>query len=132
MIVRLLKVHPDPLAWHRQAHITIDHPNYNTSPYPQPIYTQAALSEIANMGGGGKIPYPKHIWSPAGGWYGQPQNWKTNTAVFGLIIAACAGLAWRVSAEREHRYRMPERDAFFPSRYWTKQIIEHDKAQKGQ
>ncbi|EXJ81714.1 hypothetical protein A1O1_07779 [Capronia coronata CBS 617.96] len=84
------------------------------------------------MGGGGKIPYPKHIWSPAGGWYGQPKNWKANTAVFGVIIAACAGLAWKVSAEREHRYRMPEREAFFPSRYWSKQIIEHDKAQKGQ
>ena len=68
------------------------------------------------MGGGGKVPYPKHVWSPAGGWYGQPHNWKSNTIVFGIVIAACTALAWKVSAEREHRYKMPEPDKFYPSR----------------
>ncbi|KIW62390.1 hypothetical protein PV04_10570 [Phialophora macrospora] len=84
------------------------------------------------MGGGGKIPYPKHVWSPAGGWYGQPHNWKSNTIVMGVVIAACTAVAWKVSAEREVRYKMPREDVFFPSRYWSKQIIEHEKAQKGQ
>jgi hypothetical protein len=69
-----------------------------------------------NMGGGGKIPYPKHVWSPAGGWYAQPHNWKANTAVAGLVIIGIAGAAWRLSAEREVRYKMPEPDSFFPSR----------------
>ncbi|ETI20261.1 hypothetical protein G647_08295 [Cladophialophora carrionii CBS 160.54] len=84
------------------------------------------------MGGGGKIPYPKHVWSPAGGWYGQPQNWKANTIVMGVVIAACTAVAWRVSAEREMRYKMPREDVFFPSRFWSRQIIEHEKAQRGQ
>ena len=68
------------------------------------------------MGGGGKIPYPKHVWSPAGGWYGQPKNWKANTAFFALVIAGLTGIAWKVSAEREVRYQMPEPDRFYPSR----------------
>jgi hypothetical protein len=68
------------------------------------------------MGGGGKIPYPKHVWSPAGGWYGQPKNWKTNTAVAFAVIIGVMGGAWKLSAEREHRYRMPEEGEFFPSR----------------
>lgn len=68
------------------------------------------------MGGGGKIPYPKHVWSPAGGWYAQPKNWKSNTAIMGVVIAAFTALAWKVSAEREHREKMPPPDVFFPSR----------------
>ena len=71
------------------------------------------------MGGGGKIPYPKHVWSPAGGWYGQPHNWKANTAVCGLIIAGLAGIMWKISAEREVRVRMPEPNRFFPSRKYV-------------
>ena len=70
----------------------------------------------AKMGGGGKVPYPKHVWSPAGGWYAQPHNWKSNTMIFGAVIAGCALIAWNVSANREHRYKMPERTSFFPSR----------------
>ena len=60
---------------------------------------------------------------------------------------------WNISAEREHRYKMPEPGKFFPSRWyspllkakqskakqehvlirtrWSKQIIEHEKAMKG-
>jgi hypothetical protein len=68
------------------------------------------------MGGGGKIPYPKHVWSPAGGWYGQPHNWKGNTIIMGLVIAGITGIMWRVSAEREFRYKMPKEGVFFPSR----------------
>ncbi|OTA63667.1 hypothetical protein K449DRAFT_381399 [Hypoxylon sp. EC38] len=82
------------------------------------------------MGGGPRVPYPKHVWSPAGGWYAQPSNWKTNTAVFMGVIFGITALAWKLSAEREVRYKMPEPDRFFPSRYWTKQIREHEAAQK--
>jgi hypothetical protein len=41
------------------------------------------------------------------------------------IVAA----VWSISAEREHRDRMPEPGRFFPSRYWSKQIIEHERQQ---
>ncbi|PSN71444.1 hypothetical protein BS50DRAFT_486990 [Corynespora cassiicola Philippines] len=82
------------------------------------------------MGGGGKIPYPKHVWSPAGGWYSQPANWKANTAVVGLAVASVAGLAWTLSANREYRDKMPEPHRFFPSRNWSKQILEHESKLK--
>ncbi|KAF4302151.1 hypothetical protein GTA08_BOTSDO10380 [Botryosphaeria dothidea] len=82
------------------------------------------------MGGGGKVPYPKHVWSPAGGWYSQPKNWKANTAVMGGVVIGITGLAWYTSAQREQRSKFPEPGRFFPSRYWSKQIIEHEREQK--
>jgi len=60
--------------------------------------------------------YPKHVWSPAGGWYAQPANWKANTAVFTVVIVGITAMVWSISAEREVRYKMPEPDRFFPSR----------------
>ncbi|KAK4535038.1 hypothetical protein CDCA_CDCA03G1063 [Cyanidium caldarium] len=34
------------------------------------------------MGGGEpRFPYPKQVWSPAGGWWPYPRAWKRNTAV---------------------------------------------------
>ncbi|QKX62353.1 uncharacterized protein TRUGW13939_09512 [Talaromyces rugulosus] len=81
------------------------------------------------MGGGPKIPYPKEVWSPAGGWYAQPGNWKANTAIMFATIFGIAAATWSLSAEREHRDRMPEPGRFFPSRNWSKQIIEHEKQQ---
>ncbi|BDD59778.1 hypothetical protein MAP00_004968 [Monascus purpureus] len=81
------------------------------------------------MGGGGKIPYPKEVWSPAGGWYCQPANWRANTVIAGACIIGIAAATWSLSAEREHRDKMPEPGRFFPSRYWSRQIIEYEKQQ---
>lgn len=52
--------------------------------------------------------YPKHVWSPSGGWYAQPANWRTNTAIMGSVVIGVAAMAWSVSADREHRTKMPE------------------------
>ncbi|KAH8155285.1 uncharacterized protein LAJ45_00295 [Morchella importuna] len=82
------------------------------------------------MGGGDKIPYPKHVWSPSGGWYSRPANWKGNTAIMFGVIGGCVALMWKLSAEREYRTRMPDPDRFFPSRYWSKQIIEFERGAK--
>jgi len=60
--------------------------------------------------------YPKHVWSPAGGWYSQPSNWKANTAVFGMVIVGLTAMMWKLSAEREVRTKFPEEGRFFPSR----------------
>lgn len=87
------------------------------------------------MGGGGKIPYvripttmnvaahhillhryPKEVWSPAGGWYAQPANWRANTAIMGAFVIGIAAVAFSISADREHRDKMPEPGRFFPSR----------------
>ena len=101
------------------------------------------------MGGGGKIEYalllprtnppvdylhisgtntqpsfPKHVWSPAGGWYAQPTNWKANTAVMGAVVFGIAAMAFSISADREHRDKMPEQGRFFPSRkYETLRLL---------
>ncbi|CAK7198535.1 hypothetical protein SEUCBS139899_001198 [Sporothrix eucalyptigena] len=68
------------------------------------------------MGGGPKIPYPKHVWSPAGGWYAQPANWKRNTAIAGLAVFGIVALVWKIDSELD----------------WSRQIIEYEKAQKAQ
>ncbi|KAE9573134.1 hypothetical protein CGCF415_v011659 [Colletotrichum fructicola] len=81
------------------------------------------------MGGGPKVPYPKHVWSPAGGWYAQPANWKLNTAIIGTVMLGTVAVIWRISAEKEVRYVMPRENSFFPSRYWSKQLIEYDREQ---
>lgn len=52
--------------------------------------------------------YPKHVWSPAGGWYAQPANWKANTAIMGAVIFGIAAMTWSLSADREHREHMPQ------------------------
>ncbi|CAK1360960.1 hypothetical protein CBER1_11515 [Cercospora berteroae] len=81
-------------------------------------------------GGGAKVPYPKHVWSPAGGWYSQPSNWKTNTAIMGGVIVGIVAMTWNLSANREFRNEMPQPDRFFPSRFWTKQIREYEAEQR--
>ncbi|EHA54692.1 hypothetical protein MCOR27_001209 [Pyricularia oryzae] len=82
------------------------------------------------MGGGPRVKYPKHVWSPAGGWYTNPPNWKANTAISLLAIIGVTAVVWKISAEKEWRPRMPEKDRYYPSRYWSKQIIEHERAER--
>lgn len=60
--------------------------------------------------------YPKHVWSPAGGWYAQPANWKANTFVIGAVMSGVLAGVWMLSARLEHRDKMPEEGRFFPSR----------------
>ncbi|KAK3339331.1 hypothetical protein B0H65DRAFT_433439, partial [Neurospora tetraspora] len=81
-------------------------------------------------GGGPQVPYPKHVWSPSGGWYAQPANWKKNTAVLGGVVFLITAAVWKLSAEKEYRHKMPEPGRFYPSRYWSRQIIEYERAQK--
>lgn len=63
--------------------------------------------------------YPKHVWSPAGGWYAQPKNWKANTVVAGLVMFGIVVVTWRFSGEREMRARKPEPGGFYPSRWYV-------------
>ncbi|EIW70131.1 hypothetical protein TREMEDRAFT_30205, partial [Tremella mesenterica DSM 1558] len=46
-------------------------------------------------------PYPKEVWSPAGGWWSRPKNWATNTAVCMVGIGLATWGVWRVSARNE-------------------------------
>ncbi|KAF7315850.1 PALP domain-containing protein [Mycena indigotica] len=53
------------------------------------------------MGGGGRYPYPKFVWSPAGGWWGQPANWKMNTFIVSCGMAFTCAAIIRAVAHRE-------------------------------
>lgn len=44
------------------------------------------------MGGGHHYHYPKWVWSPAGGWWPKPANWRANTMMYGVVMASAA--AW--------------------------------------
>ncbi|CAL1710081.1 unnamed protein product [Somion occarium] len=71
------------------------------------------------MGGGSRFPYPKEVWSPAGGWWTRPSNWKSNTAIaFAGILVITYG-AFAFCADREWRYVEPARP--IPSMKWSKQ-----------
>ncbi|OBZ77022.1 hypothetical protein A0H81_03116 [Grifola frondosa] len=77
------------------------------------------------MGGGARYPYPKEVWSPAGGWWTRPSNWKSNTAIaFAGILAISYG-AFTLSIEREWRPVAPTRP--IPSMMWAKQYREAKK-----
>ncbi|KFA62475.1 hypothetical protein S40285_05845 [Stachybotrys chlorohalonatus IBT 40285] len=82
------------------------------------------------MGGGGKVPYPKHVWSPAGGWYAQPANWRGNTIIAGGVMFAIVLCTWKFSAERETWAHNPEPGSWYPSRRWSKQLVQFDKEQR--
>ncbi|KAF3903144.1 hypothetical protein ABW21_db0206841 [Orbilia brochopaga] len=69
------------------------------------------------MGGGGKIPYPKHVWSPAGGWYAQPKNWRQNSLTMAALGAGILVIVFSASTKLEHREHMPEKGRFYPSRW---------------
>ncbi|KAI7876074.1 hypothetical protein K492DRAFT_172871 [Lichtheimia hyalospora FSU 10163] len=72
------------------------------------------------MGGVSRFPYPKEVWSPAGGWWGQPKAWKSNTLIAGFGLAVTLAAVWKVSADKEQRYQQPTR--WIPSMMWAKQF----------
>ncbi|KIK56364.1 hypothetical protein GYMLUDRAFT_47140 [Collybiopsis luxurians FD-317 M1] len=77
------------------------------------------------MGGGDRYPYPKQVWSPAGGWWVRPSNWKSNTFVVSAGIAGMAYLLFQLSSSKEHRYIAPAKD--IPSMKWAKQFQTEQK-----
>ncbi|ORX41005.1 hypothetical protein BD324DRAFT_647905 [Kockovaella imperatae] len=69
------------------------------------------------MGGGARYPYPKIVWSPAGGWWSRPSNWRTNTAMTAVVITGIGAAVWKWSAAHEERPVAPVKP--IPSRYWS-------------
>ncbi|KZP20339.1 hypothetical protein FIBSPDRAFT_827135 [Athelia psychrophila] len=89
------------------------------------FYPCDPLTHTCLQGGGGRYPYPKNVWSPAGGWWVRPSNWKSNTAiVFGGILAIGYGV-FTISAAKEWRYVQPDRH--IPSMNWAKQYQVEEK-----
>ncbi|KAJ3821210.1 hypothetical protein F5880DRAFT_1466632, partial [Lentinula raphanica] len=54
-------------------------------------------------GGDGRYPYPKQVWSPAGGWWVRPSNWKSNTFIVAAGIAGICYMVGNLSASKEVR-----------------------------
>ncbi|TFK31914.1 hypothetical protein BDQ12DRAFT_68685 [Crucibulum laeve] len=82
------------------------------------------------MGGGARYPYPKYVWSPAGGWWVNPSNWKSNTFIAFAGGLAVVYAAWNVSANREERTQPPTR--WIPSMLWAREFREKDAAKQVQ
>ncbi|XP_032230070.1 uncharacterized protein LOC116613693 [Nematostella vectensis] len=62
-----------------------------------------------NMGGGKKFAYPKFVWSPSGGWWCNPKNWRRNTLIaFGVYAAICIPVAY-IALQLERRPVPPYR-----------------------
>ncbi|KAG8759713.1 hypothetical protein FRC14_005197 [Serendipita sp. 396] len=72
------------------------------------------------MGGGGHYPYPKEVWSPAGGWWAQPKNWRVNTFIAMGGVTALAYLVFRGTAHKEVRATTPSR--WVPSMAYQQQF----------
>jgi hypothetical protein len=87
-------------------------------------------SEVANVSDRAPRSYPKHVWSPAGGWYANPSNWRGNTLAAGAVIVSILAVTWKFSAGREEFVRNPTPEEFSPSRYWNKQFLAAEKARK--
>ena len=68
--------------------------------------------------GGAHPPTPQHVWSPAGGWWVSPPNWKRNTAVAFGFIGCCFTYIFFASAALEERPVAPKMN--IPSRFWAK------------
>ncbi|KAI9295697.1 hypothetical protein K502DRAFT_207380 [Neoconidiobolus thromboides FSU 785] len=72
------------------------------------------------MGAVKRYEYPKHVWSPAGGWWAHPKQWRRNTAIVMAGMTAFIGVVWNFSASREWRHYPPKR--WIPSMLWASQF----------
>eukprot|EP00934_Nitzschia_sp_Nitz4_P001107 Nitzschia sp. Nitz4//scaffold78_size91513//52236//52641//NITZ4_004930-RA/size91513-snap-gene-0.123-mRNA-1//1//CDS//3329558133//1107//frame0 len=79
------------------------------------------------MGGGGWYYVPK-VWTPYGGWWANPAQWKRNTAMAGVGIAVLFGMMFTVSAQRERRPIPPFKH--IPSQMWAKHAAIDDPSLK--
>mmetsp|Transcript_4074 Transcript_4074/g.12298 ORF Transcript_4074/g.12298 Transcript_4074/m.12298 type:complete len:112 (+) Transcript_4074:246-581(+) len=76
-----------------------------------------------SMGGGGSHPpSPSHVWSPAGGWFPDPPEWKKHTVyAFGALFV---GFLWmgRTSVSLEERPVAPKHN--IPSAVWASKTVK--------
>ncbi|SGY50498.1 BQ5605_C001g00890 [Microbotryum silenes-dioicae] len=80
------------------------------------------IPTAARLGGGARYAYPKEVWSPAGGWWTRPANWKSSTAIVGLAVSLTTYGIWAYSAGREVRHNAPTRE--IPSMLWSNQAAK--------
>jgi hypothetical protein len=64
------------------------------------------------MGGGRKIPYPKWVWAPSGGFYGaqqnNPTNWMFATGAVLAVMGGATSAIWHISDRNTTEYKRPD------------------------
>lgn len=94
----------------RCAPDSLQHPSFYKWAVEDVIHVSYKTSSI-DRSGKGLIDNvdPKHIWSPAGGWWSRPKNWASNTAICAVGIVGVTAWVWSISARLETRDRQPTR-----------------------
>ena len=84
---------------------------------------------VRAMGGGGAHPpSPNHVWTPAGGWFPDPPQWKRNT-VYAFLALGCGFLyVGSHSAQLEERPVAPKHA--IPSAMWSSSVKPVDDKYK--
>ncbi|PSC68345.1 hypothetical protein C2E20_8074 [Micractinium conductrix] len=67
-------------------------------------------------GGGGDLHVPKEIWSPTGGFFADPKNWRRNFVFAAFALAGMGYLGFRQSIKMEQRHARP--NDTIPSQRW--------------
>jgi hypothetical protein len=94
----------------------------------RPAVAESAASSRRAMSGTPHFPYPKKVWSPAGGWWPSPVNWQRNTLLAALGIAGACVPVFVYSSNRERRPMPPAWT--IPSQGWCKHAKEDDPTNK--
>ena len=56
---------------------------------------------LRRCGGGGHFPFPKYVWSPAGGWWGNTKDGPRNTVIAAGLIMATSSAIWSIGSSIE-------------------------------
>ncbi|KAJ9051268.1 hypothetical protein DSO57_1009545 [Entomophthora muscae] len=72
------------------------------------------------MSGGKRVYDDPKVWSPAGGAYCNPKNWRRNTAFAAVGLWSSFFVICNFSAKREWRHYPPKR--WIPSMMWAAQF----------
>ena len=70
------------------------------------------------------MPYPKWVWTPAGGWYCHPPNWQRNTKIAACVWVVVLAGVFNISAKLERRLNPPDRP--IASQLWCKHAYTDD------
>ena len=67
-------------------------------------------------GGGGFFPYPKYVWSPAGGWWGNTKHWRRNSGFAVVAIGVLSATIFAKGASIEVSSNKPHSFLYFSER----------------
>ena len=88
-----------------------------------------APTTTRHMGGGGAHPpSPNHVWTPAGGWFPDPPQWKRNTVYAFLALGAGFLYVGSHSVQLEERPVAPKHA--IPSAMWSSSVKPVDDKYK--